>query len=189
MRRLVLLSGRGEREAEAAEQVVQASPIDSTIVRASWFSQNFSEGHFAEPVAAGEVALPVGEVREPFVDADDIADVAVAALTEDGHAGRLYEVTGPRPLTFAEAVAEIARASGREIAYLPVSMDDYVAGAKAAGLSDDEVWLITYLFSEVLDGRNESVKHGVQEALGREPRDFSDYARGAAGAGAWGTGQ
>ena len=98
LRRLVLLSGRGEREAEAAEQVVQASPIDSTIVRASWFSQNFSEGHFAEPVAAGEVALPVGEVREPFVDADDIADVAVAALTEDGHAGRLYEVTGPRAL-------------------------------------------------------------------------------------------
>lgn len=183
--RLVLLSGRGEREAEAAEQVVLASGIESTVVRASWFNQNFDEGHFAEPVMAGEIALPVGDVREPFVDTDDIADVAVAALTEDGHAGKLYEVTGPRLMTFQEAVGEIAEASGREIAYVPISMDDYVAGAKEAGVSEDEIWLITYLFNEVLDGRNESVTHGVREALGREPRDFSDYVRDATAAGAW----
>ena len=109
VRRLVLLSGRGEEEAERAEDVVRASGAEWTIVRATWFAQNFSEGNFADDVAAGVVALPVGDVLEPFVDADDIADVAVAALTEDRHVGQTYELTGPRLLTFADAVSEIAR--------------------------------------------------------------------------------
>jgi uncharacterized protein YbjT (DUF2867 family) len=110
VRRLILLSGRGEPEAERCEQLVRDSGVEWTILRASWFCQNFSENFLLEPLLAGEVALPVGHVGEPFVDADDIADVAVAALTEDGHAGRLYELTGPRLWTFAEATAEIATA-------------------------------------------------------------------------------
>ncbi len=124
-RRLVLLSGRGEEEAQRAEAELQRSGADWTIVRCSWFSQNFSEDFLREPVLAGEVALPVGDVPEPFVDADDIADVAVAALTEDGHAGELYELTGPRLLTFADAVGEIADATGRDIRVTPVSHHDY----------------------------------------------------------------
>jgi len=113
VRRLVLLSGRGEEEAQVSEQTVRDSGADWTILRSSWFSQNFSEDYMLEPVLGGEVALPAGNMPEPFVDADDIADVAVAALTEDGHGGRLYELTGPRLLTFAEAVGEIAQAAGR----------------------------------------------------------------------------
>ena len=119
-RRLVLLSGRGEEEAERAKEALKASGAEWTIVRCSWFMQNFSERYFTEPLAAGELALPVGDVREPFVDAEDIADVAVAALTEDGHAGRLYELTGPRPLTFAEAVAEVGSATGRSLRYTQI---------------------------------------------------------------------
>ena len=111
-RRLVLLSGRGEEEAERAEQELIASGADWTIVRCSWFSQNFSEDYLRDPVLAGELALPVGDVPEPFVDADDIADVAVAALTDDRHVGELYELTGPRLLTFADAAGEIGAASG-----------------------------------------------------------------------------
>ena len=98
---------------------------NSTVVRCSWFNQNFSEGYMIDGVLTGEVALPAGDTPEPFVDADDIADVAVAALTEDGHEGRLYELTGPRLLTFAEAAAEIAAATGREIAYVPITFDEY----------------------------------------------------------------
>jgi uncharacterized protein YbjT (DUF2867 family) len=115
VRRLVLLSGRGEEEAQRAERVVQEAGVEWTIVRCAWFSQNFSENYLLEPLLSGEVVLPAGDVREPFVDADDIADVAVAALTEDGHAGEVYELTGPRMLTFADAVAEIGEATGREI--------------------------------------------------------------------------
>ena len=184
-RRVVLLSGRGEKEAQLSEQAVQDCGADWTIVRSSWFAQNFTESFMLEPVLAGEVALPAGDVGEPFIDAEDIADVAVAALTEDGHSGQLYEVTGPRLLSFADAVAEIAKASGREIGYVPVSPDQFVAALTAQDVPAEYVWLLEYLFSEVLDGRNAYLGDGVQRALGRQPRDFSDYARDAAATGAW----
>jgi uncharacterized protein YbjT (DUF2867 family) len=187
--RLVLLSGRGEEEAQNAEEIVKQAGIDWTIVRCSWFAQNFDEGYFVEPIVAGEMALPVGDVREPFVDVDDVADVAVAALTEPGHAGKLYELTGPRMLTFAEAVAEIAAATGRVIAYVPVTMEEYAAATAEEGIPEDMAELVRYLFTEVLDGRNEYLSHGVREALGREPRDFRDYVRDAAASGIWNGGE
>jgi uncharacterized protein YbjT (DUF2867 family) len=183
VRRLVLLSGRGEAEAQLAEQALQASDADWTIVRCSWFNQNFSESFFLDPVLAGEVALPAGGVPEPFVDADDIADVAVAALTDDRHVGELYELTGPRMLTFADAVGEIGRAAGREVTYETIPMDAFADGLAGQGVPDDIVEFMQYLFGEVLDGRNAYVTDGVQRAIGREPRDFADFAREAAAAG------
>ena len=185
VQRLVLLSGRGEVEAEAAERVVRNAGADWTILRASWFNQNFSESYLLDPVIAGEVAVPAGGVPEPFVDADDIADVAVAALTEDGHVGQLYELTGPRMLTFAEATAEIGKALDREIAFVDVSPAEYVAGLAAEGVPDDVTELLMYLFTTVLDGRNSSLGDGVQRALGREPRDFYGYAWDTARQGTW----
>jgi uncharacterized protein YbjT (DUF2867 family) len=185
VRRLVLLSGRGETEAQRAEQLVQASGADWTIVRCSWFAQNFSEGYLLEPVLSGEVALPVTDMPEPFVDVDDIADIAVTALSQDGHEGELYELTGPRMLTFAEAVEAIADASRRPVAFVPVTLDEFGAAMTAAGEPDEIVWFLRYLFTEVLDGRNANLTDGVQRALGREPRDFADFAREAAAAGAW----
>jgi uncharacterized protein YbjT (DUF2867 family) len=184
-RRLVLLSGRGEDEAQRAERALQASSADWTIVRCSWFNQNFTESYFLEPLLAGELALPADSVSEPFVDADDIADVAVAALTEDGHVGRLYELTGPRALRFDEAVAEIAAATGRPIRYVPITLDEFMAGLREAGVPADVTALLAFLFGEVLDGRNEQVADGVQQALGRPARDFRDFARDAAAAGVW----
>lgn len=183
--RLVLLSGRGEEGAEECERLVLASRIPATVVRAAWFDQNFSEYYLVDGVLAGEVVLPAGDVTEPFVDVDDIADVAVAALTEDGHAGELYEVTGPRLLTFAQAVAEIGAATGREIGYVEVTVADYAAAMTSMGAPEGDVWLLTYLFTTVLDGRNSSVADGVERALGRPPRDFAEYVRDAAAAGAW----
>ncbi len=187
IRRLVLLSGRGEEEAQRAEQVLQDSGAKWTILRCSWFSQNFSENYLRDPVVSGEVVLPAGNVGEPFVDADDIADVAVAALTADRHMGQLYELTGPRLLTFAEAVEEIARAVGRKIRYIQVSAEQYASELAGAGLPPEFVWLVNYLFTTVLDGRNANLSDGVQRALGREPRDFTDYAKAAAVTGVWNT--
>jgi uncharacterized protein YbjT (DUF2867 family) len=185
VRRLVLLSGRGEEEAQRAERALRESGADWTIVRCSWFSQNFSEGAFADQVAAGELVVPVTTVPEPFVDVEDIADVAALALAEDGHERQVYELTGPRLLTFEQAVGEIAAAAGREIRYVPVSLEEYAAGAAEAGVPADLVEFLTYLFGEVLDGRNASLTDGVQRALGREPRDFSEFAREAAAVGVW----
>ena len=183
--RLVLLSGRGEVEAERSEQMVRDSGVDFTLVRASWFSQNFSESFLLEPVLAGEVALPVGAVGEPFVDADDVADVAVAALTEDRHRGQIYELTGPRLWTFAEVVAEIARVTHRDIRYVEIPIEAYVSALERAQLPPDLVSLVRYLFTELFDGRNASVADGVTRALGRPPRDFADYVRDTAATGVW----
>ena len=185
VKRVVLLSGRGEEEAQRCEALIQRDGIEWTVVRASWFAQNFSEGAFRDMVTAGTVMLPAGNVTEPFIDADDIADVAVAALTEKGHAGQIYEVTGPRLMTFADAVKEIAEATGREIRYQQISLEDFVQGAKRVGTPSDLVWLLEYLFKSVLDGRNEYLTDGVQRALGRPPRDFRDYAHATAASGAW----
>jgi uncharacterized protein YbjT (DUF2867 family) len=183
--RLVLLAGRGEAEAELAEQAVRDSGADLTIVRATWFMQNFSEDYMVEHILAGAIALPAGDTPEPFVDADDIADVAVAALTDDEHIGELYELTGPRLLTFREAAEEISNATGRDIPYVPVSLEEHAAVAAQQGVPADVIDLLTYLFSEVLDGRNAHVTDGVQRALGREPRDFREFAREAAASGVW----
>jgi uncharacterized protein YbjT (DUF2867 family) len=183
--RLVLLSGRGETEAQRAEEMVKATGADWTILRCAWFSQNFSEGFLVESLAEGEVALPVGSVGEPFVDADDIADAAFAVLTEPGHVGQLYELTGPRLLSFADAVAEIGKAAGRDIRFVRISHEDFTAAVAAHDLLPEFAWLLNELFTEVLDGRNETLTDGVQRVLGRQPRDFSVYATETAATGVW----
>ncbi|MBC8090445.1 MAG: NmrA family transcriptional regulator, partial [Pseudonocardia sp.] len=185
VRRLVLLSGRGEEGARLAEQRIQDAGAAWTILRAAFFAQNFDESFLVEPVLAGEVAFPAGDVAEPFVDADDIADVAVAALTGPGHEARIHELTGPRLLTFADAVSTIAGAIGRPIRYLPVSSGDYRDLLVGHGVPPAYATQLTDLFTEVLDGRNTSVAPGVRDVLGREPRDFADYARAAAATGVW----
>jgi uncharacterized protein YbjT (DUF2867 family) len=185
VRRQVLLGGRGEPEAERDEQAARDSGAELTIVRSTWFAQNFSEGGFLDFVLAGDVTLPAADTPEPFVGVDDIADVAVAALTEEGHEGELYELTGPRLLTFEEAVDEIARAADREIRYVPVSMAEFESLLAEQEVPPDFVWLLKYLFTEVLDGRNAHLADGMQRALGREPRDFSEFARDAAATGVW----
>lgn len=183
--RLVLLAGRGEDEAERAEQAVRDSGADLTIVRSTWFMQNFSEGDFRGQVLSGNVTLPAGDQVEPFVDADDIADVAVAALTEDGHVGELYELTGPRLLSFAEAIEEIANATGQEIRYAPVSVDEFASAMAAQNVPGEAIEIFSFLFGEILDGRNAHLTDGVRRALGREPRDFRDFVKDAAVAGVW----
>ncbi|AXY78208.1 NmrA family transcriptional regulator [Paraflavitalea soli] len=186
VKKLVLLSGRGEPEAQAAEAVIMNAGVDWTIIRASWFCQNFSEGYLAEPIQAGHVALPVPPIGEPFIDVDDISEIAVAALTTDDHNGKLYEVTGPRLLSFEEAIAEIARATGKSIQYQHISMDEYAGMMKEYGIPNEFISLITYLFTVVLDGRNAHVTDGVEQALSRKATDFSTYIKKAMAAGVWG---
>jgi uncharacterized protein YbjT (DUF2867 family) len=186
VKKLVLLSGRGEPEAERAEQMLKECDVDWTILRCSFFNQNFSESFFLDPILAGEVALPVRSVTEPFVDIEDVADVAVAALTQPGHSRKLYELTGPRALTFAEAVAEIGRATGREIRYVSITAEEYRTGMLEAQVPEEVIELVLYLFDTVLDGRNTPVANGVHQALGRQARDFAEYVQRTALSGVWG---
>ena len=185
VKRLVLLSGRGEEEAQACERIIQQAGVEWTVVRASWFMQNFSEGEFLGMVLGGAITLPAADVPEPFIDVNDIADVAVAALTEEGHAGEIYEVTGPRTLTFTELTHEISQAAGREVQFVQIPKEAFAQSIAESGTPDEIAWLLNYLFETVLDGRNAYVCDGVQRALGREPADFADYARRIAARGTW----
>ncbi|GGJ21634.1 NAD(P)H-binding protein [Streptomyces brasiliensis] len=187
VRRLVLLSSRGEELARPTEEALRESGADWTVVRAAWFAQNFSEGPLVEGLRErGELVFPGGEVREPFVDVRDIADVVVAVLAaSDRYIGQALTVSGPRLLTFGEAVAEIATATGRPMTYRPVSPRQYGDHLAGFGVPPEEVEFLVDLFETLLDGRNAYLSDGVQQVLGREPRDFAEYAREAAGAGAW----
>ncbi len=185
--KLVLLSGRGEVEAEAAEEALQKTGADWTILRSSWFCQNFSESYFHGQILAGEVAVPSGLAAEPFVDVDDIAEIAFQALTGASHVRRLYDITGLRALSFAEAIGSIASATGRPIAFVEVAPADYRAALVQQQVPAEYIDLIMYLFATVLDGRNTPLGDGVERALGRSPRSFEDYVRRTAAAGVWGS--
>jgi uncharacterized protein YbjT (DUF2867 family) len=183
--KLVLLSGRGEEEAQAVEAVLQATPADWTIIRSSWFSQIFSESFLLDPIRAGKVTLPQPLAAEPFVDVEDIADIAFEALTTDAHSRQLYELTGPRALTFHEAIEHIALATGRTIELSSISMSEYRDELVRQQLPPEYLDLVMYLFSHILDGRNTPLTDGVQRALGRPPRSFTDYLKRAAASGVW----
>ena len=177
--RIVLLSGRGEEEAQLCERLALNSSIPATIVRCGWFNQNFSESFFRDLLMSGTLAVPNAHVGEGYVDADDIADVVTAALTEEGHEGHIYQLTGPELLTFRDIAAVFREVTGREVNVVDVSREAFVEGLEAAQLPEGMVQLVDYLFNEVLDGRNSSLGDGVQRALGRPPRDFRSFLQKA----------
>ena len=185
LKHIVLLSGRGEKGAQRAEEVLKTSGLSWNIVRASWFFQNFSESFMLEGILSGELVLPAGDTVEPFVDADDIADVVVATLTEPGHRNKLYEVTGPYALTFAQCIKEISDALGRPINYTTIPVDAYISALRKAGAPEDLQWLLHELFTVVFDGRNSNPVSGIEEALGRPPRDIKAYVQKTIESGVW----
>lgn len=185
VKKLVLLSGKGEKEAEACERIVMSSGADWTIVRASWFNQNFSESFFLDPILAGHVALPKENALIPFIDTSDIADVVVEALLNEKHSGQIYELTGPRQLTFKDVVEEIAEATETDIQFQAISMDEYEKMLSDNNVPEDYIWLIKYLFTEVLVLDNSIVTNDVEKVLGRKPIDFSDYVKETVKTGVW----
>ena len=195
VQRLVLLSGRGADtwgdstfglDMRDAEDAVRGSALEWTILRASNFDQNFDEDVFHAPLVDGELALPAGTVPEPFIDIEDVADAAAAVLTEPGrHAGRVYELTGPRGITFDEAVELISRASGLPITYKQISASEYTAALVEEGWSEDDAHHIAEMFMLMERGLFAATTDGVATVLGRAPRTFEDYVVRTAASGAW----
>ena len=188
LEKVVLLSGKGEKEAEACEDIVANSGLNYTIVRASWFNQNFSESVFLEPILAGHVALPMADAEIPFVDAEDIAAVAAKALLDDSLNGQIITVTGPRKLTFREVVQTIAEAANKTINFQAITLDAYLEGMRNAGVPEDFIWLFGYLFREVLGNpENQDISHDIEKVLGRKATDFNEFAEKTAATGIWNT--
>ncbi|MEX0281272.1 MAG: NAD(P)H-binding protein [Arenibacterium sp.] len=182
--RLVILTGRGEHYAQLGEEVIAKSGLDYTIVRSAWFAQNFSEGSLWKPTMDGVVPMPGGDLEEPIIDIDDLAEVIVQALTGAGHSGQTYECTGPRLLGFAEVADILSGAMGRRVDYLPISFEDFYAELEATSgtvFAD----IVTSIARETFDGRNAKIGDGVMRAIGSAPRDFTEFAQAAAAAGKW----
>ncbi|MEU0490435.1 NmrA family transcriptional regulator [Nocardiopsis sp. NPDC006139] len=182
VRRMALLSGRGEKGAREAEDMVRAAFPGTTVLRCSVFAQDFSESFFLPPLLEGALPLPVPDVPEPFVDLDDVALVAARSLAGDGHGGATYELTGPEAVTFAEAVRVVGEVSGRDVRFLEVPPEEFVAAMAAAGAPEELAHGLVGLLEEILDGRNAEPADGVERALGRPATPFADYARKAADA-------
>ena len=185
LQHLVLLSGRGEDGARRAERVLKESGLDWNVVRASWFIQNFSENFMIEGILNGELLLPAGDIAEPFIDVDDIADVAVATLTRSELHNRVFEVSGPRAMTFAQCVAAISVATGYPVKYTQIPLESFIGGLRSQGAPEPLLWLMRELFTVVFDGRNSTPASGVEEALGRPATDFNEYLRKVTASGAW----
>ncbi|NRB50027.1 MAG: NmrA family NAD(P)-binding protein [Saprospiraceae bacterium] len=186
LKKVVLLSGKGETEAEACEEIVANSGLDYTLVRASWFNQNFSEGAFKDYILAGHMALPMPEARIPYTDTRDIADMVTKVLLDDTFNGKTLTVTGPKKLTFAEVAEIISGKLGRSILYQPISMEEFKAGLVQAGLPESVIWLLSYLFTEVLGhSENQTISDDVEKVLNRKPIPFEEYVETTVASGVW----
>jgi len=183
-KRLVLLSGRGKEGALDAENRLKTTGAEWVIVRCSVFNQNFSES-FQDAVRYGHLNMPVGNIREPFIDADDIADVVFAAFTDDRHVGQIYELSGPRLLSMEDVSHDLTQALGRPVVFQSVSVKAYADELVQHGFSREESIPVAQLIADVLDGRNAYLTDGVPRALGRPAKDFADYARDAVDEGVW----
>ncbi|KJD36252.1 NmrA family transcriptional regulator [Tamlana sedimentorum] len=186
VKKVVLLSGKGEAEAEACEKIIMTSGIKYTIVRASWFNQNWSESFFLDPILTGNVSLPLSDVLIPFVDADDIAEVASTVLLDDTYNEEIIEVTGPELITFKDIVKTISNVSKRNLNFYEITLEQYVDGMKQIQVEADVVWLIEYLFRHVLTNpENQKITNDIEKVLGRKPKTFLAYAQETAKTGIW----
>jgi len=189
VRRLVFLSAGGAdndyHPLKPAEQAVRGSGVEWTILRPTWFAQNFSEDSWRPGILSGSLTLPTGDGRIPFIDAEDIAEVAATALTEDGHNGQVYVLTGPRAISFGEAADLIAKATGRTIRHIDVDPEVYIEQQVAEGIPRDVARMLTGVFTVIRNDQDAALADGVERALGRPPRPFEDYVAEGAAAGAW----
>jgi len=185
IKHIVLMSGRGEQGAQQAEQLLINSGLTWNVVRASWFNQNFSEGFLIDGIQAGQVALPAGQINEPFIDVDDIAEVAFNCLTRPELHNQLFEITGPELLTFEKCVSMIADAIEQPIAFIPITTSDLLGGLKQQGQPEEVLWLMNELFTHVMDGRNSYVTQDIEKVLGRPAKRFEEYVSKTVAEGSW----
>jgi uncharacterized protein YbjT (DUF2867 family) len=185
LQRLVLLSGRGEEGARASEAGLREGGVPTTVLRCSWFQQNFSEHFLAGPVRRGRLRLPAPDVPEAFVDLDDVADAAVIALTQTPPENATYELSGPELLTFAQAATVLAGARNQPVSFEEVDVPTFVEDLAADGIPAQEAEPLARLFTEILDGRNASLTDGIGQLLGRPASPLNAYARRTADSGAW----
>lgn len=179
VKRIVKLSAMGVENTDGAlrqvEKHIEASGLEWTHLRPTWFMQNYATQQ-AQAIRSGVLAEPAGEGKTAFIDARDIAEVAVKALTGSGHHGRAYELTGPEPLSRAQVAAKISQALGREVKYIPLS-DEQFREAVRAFMPPGSIELMSNLYAGIRAGWTARCTDTVRQVLGREPRTFTQFAQ------------
>jgi uncharacterized protein YbjT (DUF2867 family) len=179
VRRAVLLSARGveflpDGAVGRAEAALRRGPVPWTILRPAHFSQNFTEAMFVP--ADGVVTAPVGDGAEPFIDVEDIAEVAAAVLAADAWAGATIELSGPAALSFAGAVAVLGRAAGHPVRYQAEDRAAHVARLRAAGTPEGYITWRMAMLDGIRTGADAYLSDGVRQVLGRPATDFASWA-------------
>lgn len=174
-----LLSARGVEfhpggAVDTAEKALQAGPVAWTILRPTHFAQNFTEAMFT-PVD-GRIVAPVDDGAEPFIDVDDIAQVAAVVLTERAHDNRMLELSGPEAITFTDAAAVLAEVTGEPVRFVSESDDEHVSRLQAAGTPHGYVRWRMAMLRGIRTGADAYLSSGVDEVLGRSATRFPDWA-------------
>jgi uncharacterized protein YbjT (DUF2867 family) len=168
-----LALGRLHRE---TEEEIERSGIGYTHLRPNGFMQNTFM--FAATIKSqGAFYAPLGDAKVSYVDARDVASVAFSTLTEDGHEGKAYEITGPEALSYRDVARELSSVLGREVRYVDVSPEAARSAMTAMGM---QAWLVDALielFNLYRSGQAARVTETVREVTGREPITFAQFAR------------
>lgn len=161
----------------AIEKAVVASGLGYTMLRPSFFMQNLSTTHLEDIVTHGEIIVPAGNGRTSFIDVRDIAAAAVVVLTEPGHVGKAYALTGSEALTYSDCARLISEAGGRTVVYTKPSGREFAAHMAAQGHSADfiKVMRAIYLVAKLRMGG--TITGDLRELLDREPITFAQFAR------------
>jgi uncharacterized protein YbjT (DUF2867 family) len=190
VRRIVRLSVWGaEKEAfvfslphRAMEKRVEASGAAWTFLRPNGFMQNYLNMHAESIRTRGEFVLPAGDSRHSIIDARDVGAVAARLLTETGHAGRAYSLTGPEPLSNGQIAEKIGRALGKPVRYVDMPEAEYRKRMLGFGLPEPFVDGFIDLQRYYRTGAGEPVTGEVERILGRPPVSFDRFARDNAAA-------
>jgi len=164
-----------------SEDLLKSSGLAWTMLRPNFFMQNIL-WQARQIVATGAIYQPVGEARASFIDVRDIAAVAARALTEPGHEGQTYVLTGPEALSYRDIAAKLSDATGRQINYVPITPAQFREGALGAGQPE---WLVSALerLNELFaSGRAAEVNDNVRRVGKKEPTTFDQFARDHAAA-------
>lgn len=180
VKRVVRLSAIGVEASDnplrEVEKYLEASGLQYTLLRPSWFMQNYSTTNAESIRTQGAFYEPSGDAKTGFIDARDIAAVAVKALTEDGHHAQAYALTGGHAYDRYEVAAAISQATGKAVRYQEVFEVQFQKGLTSAGVPEGYVALMTGLYQAVRAGHSAAVTDTVEQVTGRAPITLEQFA-------------
>ncbi len=158
------------------ERRLEASGMAFTHLRAGEFMPTYFR-QVPSIIARSALSLPMEDARIASIDIGDIAEVAAAVLTNSGHEGKIYPLTGPEALTMAEVAAKLSSVTGKHIRYVNVTPEDARKAQLAAGVPPYIADALAELFAERRKGKEANVSPAVQMILGRPPVSFDEFAK------------